>query len=345
MKKFLRSSILAIVCTFAFLFLGVGSVSAADSINNTKVSGYAAKYTIAENDYYAIQGNPTDQTLVLKSISNGKYTSSLWGLVKTYKVYTAQVAVVKCSNYDAEANFCLTWDVYSYSTSSEKTMDALKQDGLKLVFNKLKPAEGQTEVNGAKLGTLKSAHGINNTYFVIVQYRLQTGTLYDPDIFRVVFSDGLANINIAATNTQINVASKFPIANIKYFSTTEKLADGFDFDTEYTNSTTGVESTYNPTRAKDTVNAEFIESVDYTREEGKYYYAQATDILGNKTVLDLTEEKQTENNPTVNDNTSVDNVGNTNVGKYILIALVGILVIALVLVIIQKIVDYRKKLY
>lgn len=349
MKKLLKNSILMCVFALAFILCGV-SVKAA-GLNNTTIEGVSATYKIDEVAHYAINGNAQEHGVVLKAKEKGRYEWTF--IIKTFKVYTAQVSVAKCDDYDAGQKYCKTWSVYNYSTDENKTMDALKQDGLVLTFKDelFTPAKGITEINGAKLGTLTTEHKVEDTYFVIVQYRLQTGTLYEPDVFRVVFSNDLEGLNVSASDlgnqTKVTATSGTPIEAIKYFYTSAQLSEGYDFASEYTKAGNGVTEQVNLNAAPSSNDGIFSESVSLEDGQNKYYYVEVTDALGNKMTYDVTKGTTTQNQPSTqpSQNPSDANVANTNVGKIILMSLIVILVISLVLVIIQRIVDYKRKLY
>ena len=350
MKRLLKNSIFVCIFTFALLLCGVG-VKAANGIDNTTVSGDFVSYKIDGNNYYALKGNAQESKLVLKAKSTGRYTKT-W-FVQTFKVYTAQVTVVKCDDFDTSSQYCKTWSTYNYSSDANKTMDALKQSGLTLSFKDelFTPAKGITEINGAKLSTLVSEHKMTDIYFVIVQYRLQTGDLYDPDIFRVVFADDMQALSLSSNDlgdtVKVTATSGVPVASIRYFYTSTQLENGYDFNTEYTKSGNGVENSINLKSAPSSNNGIFNEVVSLQKGENKYFYVEATDALGNRVTMDVNNNAITENAPSnqVDQNTNASNVGNTNVGKIILFSLLVILVISLVLVIVQRIIDYKRKLY
>lgn len=358
MKRLVKNSVLVFVCAFAFLFMGVASVKAAEAaLNNTTIEGATASYKVAEQSYYVMAGSKADSTITLKSKSNGQYTSSTFlGFIpagKTYKVYNAKVSIVKCTQYDSTLGGCKTWSEYNYSTDANATMDALKQKGLTIGFaeESFKPIKGSTVVNGANLGALYSASGIEKTYFVIVQYRLQTGTEYNPDVFSVVFAEDVAPLNISQTTVNAGVkivaGSGLPVTSMRYFYSDTALAGGFDFETEYTNSNNGVVAyTADLTQAQSPVQGIFNSEINIADVSGKYFYVEIVDAGGRVKVLDVSTAKQTDNTPVKTEPNPVEgNVGNTDVGKIILISLLAVLVISLVLVIVQRIVDYRRKLY
>lgn len=359
MKRLVRNSVLVFIFAFAFLFLGVVNAKAAEAaLNNTTVEGATTSYKVAEQTYYVVAGSREDAKIKLKSKSNGQYTTSyVLGFIpsgKTFKVYNAKVSVVKCTTYDSALGICKTWSEYNYSTDANKTMDVLKQGGLSLGFadESFKPIKGTTTVNGANLGTLYSASGVQNTYFVIVQYKLQTGTVYNPDVFNVVFADEVQGLNLAKVNqsgsVKVTATSGLPVVSVRYFSTTTALNSGFDFETEYNAAGTGVAGeTLDLTKAPSPTDGVFSSEVTLTNTDGKFFYVEAKDAAGRVKVLDVSANSQTDNTPATggDQNPADGNVGNTDIGKIILISLLAVLVISLVLVIVQRIVDYRRKLY
>lgn len=352
MKKLVKSCLLAFAFTFAFVFLGAATVSA-EALNNTKISEYSAAYSVEGSKYYAVNGSAEEKTIKLNNISNGKTVSKWYTFgVPMFKNYTALVSVVKCAEYDAAGGLCKTWGVYSYSNDEVATMDNLKK-GLVLNFKaeNLKESKGTTVVNGAKLSELNSAYGVDKTYFVVVQYELQGGSTYDPDIFKVVFTDELAKININAANSngtaKVTVTSGTPIAVVKYFNVSDKIEGEYDFAEKYEAAAEKLETLSKAEENPNMVDGVFTYEVEVTLAEGKHYYLQATDSAGNVARIYINDNQQDNN---VGDTDPLppgggENIGNTNVGKIILISLLVVLVLSVVLVIVQRIVDYRKKLY
>lgn len=353
MKKLVKSCLLAFAFTFAFVFLGAVTVSA-EALNNTKISEYNATYSVEGSTYYAVNGSAEEKTIKLNNISNGKSVSKWYTLgVPMFKNYTALVSVVKCADYDAAGGMCKTWGVYSYSNDEVATMDSLK-NGLTLKFKaeNLKESKGTTIVNGAKLSELSSAYGVDKTYFVVVQYELQGGSTYDPDIFKVVFTDDLAKININAANSngtsKVTITSGTPIALVKYFNASEAIEGEYDFAEKYEAAAEKLEVLSKAEANPNMANGVFTYEVEITLAEGKHYYLQAADSAGNVARIYINDNQQDNDNE--GDTNALppgggENVGNTNVGKIILISLLVVLVLSVVLVIVQRIVDYRKKLY
>lgn len=342
MKKFMKKSLFTLVFTLAFLFVGVVTVKAA-AMENTTVSGYTSKYDADGETYYLIDGKAEEGSIKVKNIANGKYD----GFPSTFKNYTATLSVVTCK--EVKNGICNEWLLYTYNTDASKTMDALKKT-MTLKFNSLE-ATKLTSINDVQFGTLKSFYGIENTYFVTIRYATQNALLYKgksfTDTFNVVFSENIAELEASATLADnkytITATSGANIASICYFASSEELSNGFEFDVKYAAAAEGSKGCVNgPVKAQ---NGKFTLQAQVNKEEGKYYYVKIVDESGDVELLDLDKgTSSSENNPNAN-NKGDSNVGDTEVGKFILIALLVVLVLSLVLVIVQRIVDYRKKLY
>lgn len=350
MKKFFKKSMLAVMFTFTFLFMGV-SVKAAVNVvkDNTNMSENVNGYKVGENQQYVVSGSAEEAEITLTSIS----TSTKAGfIIKTEKALLAKVSVVKCETLDTDSNVCKRWVAYTYNEDKKVTMDALKK-GLVLNFQEksFAPIAGVTELNGVTLSNLSSIHGLEDTYFVLVQYEayrtILKNDVFDTEVYKLVFSDDLASLEIEAEKKsdgiEVTAQSGLPIVSIKYFHTDKKLEIPFDFATEYKNAGNG------ETIAVENGNYAAAEGEIYSLEallpkieKGEYYYVEATDVAGNKVLKDL-DSKTRYNDPGSEENTP--KFTNTPVGKIILMILLGILVVALVLVIVQKIIDKRKKLY
>ena len=347
MKKFLRRSIFTFIFAFAFLVCGAISVRAAEAaLNNTNIKGYNFSFTAEENEYYVLHGKKEDKTIQLSSKQVGQYKGI------TMKYYTAVVSVVKCGEYDSVQDACKTWLVYHYENKNEtKTMDALKQNKLSINFKNLVEDKTLTEINGISAGQLDSIYSVADTYFVVIQYKLQRWPLkditYNPDILRVVFYDDLPSVEFSKTtnnsNVTVRVTSGTPINTVRYFKSATELAKGYDFETEYTKAGNGVVALETAVANPEVNDGKFSYTVDLVIATGEYYYFEATDLAGVKATYDVYGNMQGDTVPTPIDPPA--NVGDTSIGKIILFSLVVVFVLAVVLVIVQKIIDYRKKLY
>ena len=345
MKNMIKKALFTLVCTVAFLFVGLVTVKAAE-LNNTKISGYSAKYKADGSTYYYVNNSIEEGRIVLHPESTFRSTT----LGAAY--YSASVSVVTCSG-EVTNEGCKKWSYYNYSNDAAATMDALKS-GLSLDFSKLQPATNLNEVNGEKLGSLNSFYGVENTYFVIVQYTSQKlgfgvlvkETTFDAEVFKVVFRDKVKPIDISGEVengvTKVTVTSGLPITNVRYFYTSKSLEAGFDFQTQYKSANNGVEVLTEMESDPKLGNKIFKYEFTFKAKDDVNYYVEATDVSDAKAVYDVTNGVT--HNHESNDK-QPGNVGNTPVGKYILIALLVVLVLSLVLVIVQRIVDYRKKLY
>jgi hypothetical protein len=147
-------------------------------------------------------------------------------------------------------------------------------------------------------------------------------------------------------SVKVTATSGLPITTIRYFSTTTPLADNFNFEEEYNKAGNGVTLPIDKNKAPSATNGVFSSEVTLTSAAGTYYYVEAKDAGGNSKILDVTSNTKSDNSPIGgSDSDQQGNVGNTDVGKIILISLLVVLVISLVLVIVQRIVDYRRKIY
>lgn len=356
MKKLVRHSIFAFIFALAFFVCGAMSVKAAEpALNNTKIKGYDFSYNVEGNNYYALVGNKesAESSIVLASKQSGVFSG-----IAQY--YTAEVAVVKCNEYDGASDACKTWSVWKYATGKDRattTMDALKNEkAAKLVldFNGLTPDQNATNVNGANLGELDSIYALEKTYFVIVQYTLNRfiakDVTYNPDIFRVVFTDDLDKLQVTSKvengETKVTIKSGFPINTVRYFKTNTALPAGYDYDTEYTKANNGVVALEEVADDPSAKNGVFTYTVKFTVTGQECYYVEATDIANAKITFDVKKGEHDQSPPVQTPNPGdPGNINDTNVGRIILIGLVVVLVLAVVLVIVQRIIDYRKKLY
>ena len=349
MKKFVRRSIFAFVFAFAFLVCGAISVGAAeDALNNTNISGYNATYGALENSYYAMNDTVENAEIKLSSKSAGQYK----GL--TMKYYTAQVSIVTCEEYNGVEGVCRKWLKYDYNADKTLTMDALKQKKLTLKFDSVDVPLESTEINGVSLGELDSVYSLTDTYFVIVRYTLERWPLadieYNPDIFRVVFTDELTDLEITSntngTKTQLTVKSGVPINTVRYFYSATKftLDDSFDFQAQFDASGNGIVALEVALTNPEIVNGAYTYSVEIDAVENQNTYVEASDVAGRTSVVNLTTGEENKGGGGTDPNPG-DNIGNTDVGKIILISLVVVLVLAVVLVIVQRIIDHKKKLY
>ena len=356
MRRFMRNSVFAFVFALAFLFVGV-NVSAKEepAFNNTSVISSAATFNVNEQKFYLIDGNAQDAKITLKASKLGEM--GRYGLTYQMLYYNAKVTVFRCSDYNAEGKVCNTWQIFRYGSDDNDVMDELKGKGLTVTFknSNFTPVKSAGKINGFDLSNTGSEYDMLKTYFVSVQYKLQNGKTYSPDVLRVVLAEELDGVKISSVQdgstgrTTVTITSGSPISSVKHFYTSAKLEAGYNFTTEYSsnaNATQLVEAAQENPKYE---NGKFTYSFELTIEEGQYYYIQAMDVAGNVSQYSLEDKVQEDDNtPVTKDDEfghEVSNIGNTNVGKVILIVLLVILVAAFVLVIVQKIVDYRKKLY
>ncbi len=360
MKNMLKKALFTFVCAIAFLFAGGLSVkAAAGKLDNTTIAGYNYKYQVDGKNYYYVQGKKEDAKITLKAKNTNE------GTVLGAANYRAYLSIVTC---DGDLNInsgCSSWHHYNYNVDYANAYD-LTEDlskGVTLDFTKLAETR-ETKANNVSFASLESFYGINSTYFVMVNYVSQKlgawlikveEKVYDTEIFMVVFEEDMPattmDKEVVDGVTKITVKSATPITNVKYFHTSQDLSSGYDFETKYKSSGTGVEVLKSIEEDPKLGNGVFKYEFSFTAEEGENYHVQATNLTGEKYVKNLTKDDSTvvpaPNSPTSpsNPNKPESNALNQNVGKYILIALLIVLVLSLVLVIVQRIVDYKKKLY
>lgn len=339
MKRFFRNIVFTFVCALSFMFLGVATVSAAESskLNNTNVSNYLLEFTQDGEKYFILNGDSTNAQLNLKSKKTGvrKYLIN-WNL-------KAEVSIVKCDVLNSDGS-CKEWNYYNYGNDN-KTTDAINQK-MKLKFDSLNPSKGLVTVNGAKLSTLNSFYGLADTYFVVVRYKYnQLGSYkyYEPEIFNVVLLNDIDNINISKNGKKVTVTSGAPLTEIKYFYSLNDQTAGFDYETEYSANSGVIELDANKLNQVKAINGEFSYEFEIEDKVG-HYYVKIKDSLGREHIEDINNIDNTkQDSPAVS--TDNDNIANTDVGKIILISLLVVLALSLILVIVQRIVDYRKKIY
>ena len=375
MKKVLKRAVAALMFVGAFLFVGGAKVNAGYEKmdvetwkNNTTIGATSASYTIENDKYYIIKDKvdgevkEENQVFTLKAVDNKKHMKQTtvffldWFNQGVYEELRADVTVVKCKEYiSANDTTCKTWLSYEYSSDANATMEALT-NGLTVNLASEFAETQLTEVNGVKLSDLNSIHGTTKTYFVIVRYQGKTSSLYtDPDLFKVVLSSQLTAMKV--TNTlvdgvaKVKITSGSPISYVKYFSQSAEVVGEYNFEELYDNSAEDSKVALLNTVAENPrfENGLFIEEFEVELEAGKNYYMQVQDKAGNVGKAHLNVNSEVDGKPDsqagVSGQPADSNAAHTKVGRIILIVLIVVLVISLALVIIQKIVDYRKKLY
>ena len=338
MKKFIKNSIFTILFAFAFMICGAVGVSAASALNNTTIhtGEKDAEFTQLNNKYYVVVGNE-DLTITLKSKTTA-VAGNLWtGFNARY--YTAKVHVFKLDSTGT------AWSEYTYNTNATVTMDALKSSaGLKLNLSSMTFRSTGTPNNNGDINVADNTFG-KNTYFVTVSYSLAGQGLakaetYAADVFRVLVAKDVADIdfNVTTNGSQagVSITSGLPIASVRYFAS----------DSAASVTPANFESLYKTATVKQSVNVgtgAMSKSLSLSDADSKYYYVEVTDISGAKSVLDVSSETAIGDDPVYGEtpNLSTD----TKIGEIILIALIAVFVLAIVLVIVQRIIDYKKKLY
>ena len=352
MKKFIKGMVATFTFMLTLVVCGATKVGAEDlkpSINNTSITEETTTFTSGEKSYYVT----ADGKVTFKAAKNNN--GGVAGLFyNTSVVYWARFSIAHCLELNGTA--CGKWGVYTYEHEGKNGPSYVMDDLLKgLVIEDISKLDYSTstdlEVNGAQLGTLKSIYSLEDTYFAVVQYYQGNTKLfanketYEPEIFPIVLESSLTEISVSHTVlngvTTFTVQSGAPINTIKYFASSSKLSGTYDFASKFTENAGVVQLSQALENPKAT-NGVFKYEFTLTLEDGKFYYVQASDVMSNVATYDVSEgtsvnQQQRENND--------DNIGDTNIGKIILIALLALLVISIALVIIQKIVDHKRKLY
>ena len=352
MKKFIKGMVATFTFMLALVVCGATKVSAEElkeSLNNTSITEESAiRFTSAEKTFYVTP----DGNVTFKAAKNNNGGSA--GLFfNSSVVYWADFAIVKCTALNGTA--CGKWSVYKYAhegkNSGAYVMDDLK-NGLNINLNEIEFApETNKTVNYVELGTLKSIYDLTNTYFAVVHYYQGNAKLfaqkerYQSEILPIVLKSSVSEMKVSHTVVgsvaTFTVESGTPINTVSYFATATKLEGTYDFAAKLTENA-GVTPLAAAVENPKATNGVFKYEFNVTVEEGKHYYLQATDLAGRVVTYDATEmQSVNEEKKTSND----DNVGDTNIGKIILIALLVLLVISIALVIVQKIVDHKRKLY
>ena len=381
MKKVMNKIFLSFAFALAFVFAAAVQVGAVDYTpkNNVKVSegenGPVYKVVlqggVLEKETLYVVGS-SDTSLKLKYITNnhGSYA------------YTSSISVVKCSRPGLN-NQCAAWAAYSPSVNVDQLRSSgyeLPLNGFSINSSGANNQNVTTVsgmVNGTDLSTLNSNYGVENVTYVIIDYvavkeywKLFVGTVREvvaahTEVIKVLDLTeigGYVGISSVVNGNTYNatVHASVPVKQIKYFSTTQDI----DFIDHASNSGKNLVDAFAELSANETVVAVTpgntpMESTDANRkglvfestftvtgEAGKHYYVLAVDEVGNAGIYDISVQG-TLSGPTNPSGAapSGNNVVDTNVGKIILVVLVGVLVLAAVLVIVQKIVDHKRKLY
>lgn len=334
MKKFIKNSIFTFLFAVAFIFCGAVSVNAVEpALNNATIhtGENDIDVTLLNNKYYVLVGN---DTVVLDVPLSKSYRDTWLGAAN----YRASVHVFKL---DATGK---SWSEYTYSGDA---MTMLKSSGLSLNFSEMTFKSTSAPNNNGEINVSDNVFG-KNTYFVTVSYTSQALGLfnivpekqYAADVYRVVLAQDVSEIafNVSNNGTTANVGinSGLPIASIRYFSaSSETTISAANFDSLYKSATT-----------KNTVNVgtgTMSKTVSLSEATSQYYYVEVTDIAGGKSVLDVRKNVAVDQEPAQQAKPEITT--DTKIGEIILIALIAVFVLAIVLVIVQRIIDYKKKLY
>ena len=364
MKKFLKGVVAMFAFVLTFFVVGVSKVDAREpSLRNTTISGSDMITINSSTEQYYVS---KDGIINLKLKSEG-YNAH--GIV--YVPYYSQVSIAKCVKQSEGT--CLSWSIYDYNPENLKevkpnasTADNLNPrfgNGLTLNLRDVMDnyaSQGAFYANDVALTTLTSDLGIDTTYFVIVRYKdgidnkflwsQVGGKEYEQEIYKIALREELQEIKfervtVVGNVTKVLITSGVPFSNVRYFATSTKIEGAYDYNTKFTDNN-GVVALAEAEKYPLSINGVFAYELTITTEEGKNYYIEANDVSGKTFRYDLTDQVATDNTEKGDSNPLPgDNVADEDIGKIILIALLVLLVISIALVIIQKIVDHRRKLY
>lgn len=203
------------------------------------------------------------------------------------------------------------------------------------------------------------------TYYIDIDYYGQLIFSWDQnkdETIKVIVSNSDDNFNFPSAsisydsvNNKVNVNASVEkdnkkygiITNIKYFFSTESKDlndDQYKFSVEFANSTANGNASFVPSS---NVTAE-IEGADSSY---KYVYVMVTSGNGYSKIVKFDIANQVENEnvnqqvPTSDQSNSKSGLFDYNFGELILLVLVVVLILSCALIITQKIVDYKKRLY
>ncbi len=379
MKKVMSKILLSLTFALAFVFAGALTVEAAGYTpkNNVKVTAGEqgnVYQTVVEGSsdnketIYVVESKDTHLTLKYIKNNEGSYA------------FTSNITIVKCMG--KSGTMCTSWMGYSPSVNVDQLrasgytlpLDVFKVDGSGHAMHS--PVSGI--VNGTDLSTLNSVYGVDNLIYVLIDYvavkeywHIFKGTQQE---IVAAYSEVVKVLDLTEVNGYVTISSVFngdkidatvaasvKLKGIKYFESTEaydfvdlatnggiSVAEAFAkvvSDNSYTIETVNVTNDYNPTPAAPREGIAYETKFSVDKVDGKHYYVCAEDTVGNIAVYDISVQGGTDGNMGGSSSPLAPNAADTNVGKIILVVLVGVLVLAAVLVIIQKIVDHRRKLY
>lgn len=380
MKKVMNKIMFAFVFALAFVVGAPSVVYAAEeysTIDNVNVSGAEGKVTTVEiegqvtkKDVYYVVGD-VNTGLVLKYKSNNYKTLP----------YVSGISVLRCAHalYDCDKYVSYSVDVnvdgLRMNGFTLPLNGFVEENGVTL--QEVSEVTGEY-VRGTKLSSLSSVYGPLNTIYVIIDYvaieekwslwqfktvqnqvAAYTQVLKVIDLSEVGGGVGISS-KVEAGKSAVSVVSSVHATAIKYFSTDEEIDFGKEaeetgkklsevFATKAENATVVEQTLINEIGVSTDAarkGAVFTTNFEITLEADKHYYVLAIDETGAEAILDVSETAKTNvpQAPIESDPLPL-NAGDSQVGKIILIILVGVLVLAATLVIIQKIVDHRRKLY
>ena len=254
-------------------------------------------------------------------------------------------------------------------------------DGLSTEMLKNNPeTDNNTTVNGTDLTTLNSLYGLDKTIFLVIDYTTTEEYFHIwswsyktkvVDAFtQVVRLVSVEEIGGPVTITHSSVDNKYlakveasvNLKTVKYFTSSQNYDFGKlhsdsgksfgELFAEVAKNETVEEITINPSEGEipaatsTRIGRVFSATVEFTKEDEKFYYVYAEDVFENQFILDITDGPASDPDSKLPPVDPLPPVAQeTNVGKIILISLVGLLVVIAVLVIVQRIVDHRRRLY
>ncbi|MBR3891319.1 MAG: hypothetical protein IKJ30_04525 [Bacilli bacterium] len=376
MKRVMSKVVLSLMFALAFVFAGAATIEAAGYTPKQNVTvtageqGKVLKTTIegsgsSKEVVYVVDS--ADAHLKLKYIKNNEGSYA----------FTSNISVVKCSAGGSCSAYSPAVNVDQLRAGGYTlALDGFEDNGYGHTKQTVVNVSGV--VNGTDLSTLNSNYGRENALYVLIDYvavkeywKLFKGTQREivaaySEVITVVNLDkvnGYVTIESAVNGTTINalVSSSVKLTELKYIETDQifnfsqiatdeviSLEEAFAkvvADNGLTANDVAIKNilnTFNPRPPK--VGLAYETEFTITKDDGKHYYVLAKDEFGSLAIYDVSTPGFVSGNTPGNEGVG-PNAADTQVGKIILVILVGVLVLAAVLVIIQKIVDHRRKLY
>ena len=381
MKKVMNKIALAFTFMIALVVGATSVVNAAEEyakLDNVNISGAEGKLTtvqiegqvIGKDTYYVVEDTSVGLVLDYKKNNDGllPFTSeiavlrcvqTIGGSCERYKMYVvdADVDALRSNN-----GYTLPLDGFELDENSNTKQQVLDVTG--------------EYVRGTKLSSLNSVYGPMNTIYVLIDYvavKEEFNIFQWKTVSKVVaqYSQVLKVIDlsevgggveikseVAGGKSSVTVTSSVKATTVKYFATTnpvdfeleaetKKLSEVFNEKAGDTAQEITLENRMGDSQTATRKGIVFTTTFEVDLADNTHYYVLAIDETGAEAVLDVSVSGITDNQPQspIEDGQLPEKGSDSQVGKIILIILVGVLVLAATLVIVQKIVDHKRKLY